>query len=360
VLGQDNGKLQIHFMDVGQGDGAILIAPGGEIVAFDLGEDLVHVNCDKPLSYLEQLGIDHIDYLILSHYHQDHLGCVPEVLAQYPLRQQAFDRGLSYHSTYFDRYVTAVGTKRTTAKVGQHIALAGGVDIEILALNAKGKNTPTITTSNENDLSVTARVSYGSFRAEIGGDLSGDDTNNYKDIETGLAKNVGRLDVYKVHHHCSSHSSNDAWLRATKPTVAIISDGDGNSYGHPAPDCIERLHASGAHLYLTEQGADNELDPTTDVVGKNIIVAVNATGYTVQHGTEQDPYPFASTNGAPAAPVSPASLHPKSAWSANSKVYHFANCVYVANIQPGNLQTGSAPPDDKTLHKDCPIIHATQ
>jgi hypothetical protein len=89
----------------------------------------------------------------------------------------------------------------------------------------QGANTPIITTSNENDLSVTARVSFGDFRAEIGGELSGDDSDNYKDIETGLAKNVGRLDVYKVHHHCSSQSSNDEWLRATKPTVAI-SDGD--------------------------------------------------------------------------------------------------------------------------------------
>ncbi|MDP9170882.1 MAG: MBL fold metallo-hydrolase, partial [Acidobacteriota bacterium] len=137
--------LQIHFMDVGQGDGAILISPGGEIVAFDLGEDLVHLGCTKPLSYLEQLGITHIDYLFISHYHQDHLGCVSDVLAQYPLKKASFDRGLSYaspHLTYFNAYKQAVGSLRTAGTAGQHIVLdaasASPVDIEIIALNGNG------------------------------------------------------------------------------------------------------------------------------------------------------------------------------------------------------------------------------
>jgi competence protein ComEC len=350
--------LQIHFMDVGQGDGAILISPGGQIVAFDLGEDLVKRTCDKPLAYLEQLGIDHIDYLILSHYHQDHLGCVPEVLEKYPLQKQAFDRGLKYNSTYYTAYVAAVGDKRTTARVGPHVLLDNGaVDIEILALNAAGKGTPVKKTSNENDLSVSARVSFGGFRAEIGGDLSGEAEDGYRDIESGLAKNVGRLDIYKVHHHCSSYSSNDNWLATTKPTVAIISDGDGNSYGHPAADCLERLHASGVHLYLTEKGDAAELDPT-DIVAQNIIVNVSASGLTVQHGTEIDKYCFASSNGDPGALTAPDSpVHPTFAWITHSKYYHFINCIYVASIQPDNLQSGVGPPAGKTLHPGC-LRHA--
>ena len=59
------GTLQIHFMDVGQGDGAILISPGGETVLFDNG---VRNNCDKPVSYLQQLGITQIDYHVASPY----------------------------------------------------------------------------------------------------------------------------------------------------------------------------------------------------------------------------------------------------------------------------------------------------
>ena len=64
--GQANGKLQIHHMDVGQGDGAVLISPGGQVVLFDVGEDLKKRDCTRPLSYLDQLGVKHIDYLYVS------------------------------------------------------------------------------------------------------------------------------------------------------------------------------------------------------------------------------------------------------------------------------------------------------
>src|SRR5213083_318732 len=67
-----DGTLQLHFMDVGQGDGAILIAPDGETVLFDNG---VWGNCTKPINYLTSLGVTKIDYQIISHYHRDHYGC---------------------------------------------------------------------------------------------------------------------------------------------------------------------------------------------------------------------------------------------------------------------------------------------
>ena len=83
--GQANGKLQIHHMDVGQGDGAILISPGGQVVLFDVGEDMKKRDCTKPVSYLDQLGIKRIDYLYVNHYHFDHIGCIPAVLRQFQL-----------------------------------------------------------------------------------------------------------------------------------------------------------------------------------------------------------------------------------------------------------------------------------
>jgi beta-lactamase superfamily II metal-dependent hydrolase len=90
ALGQADGKLQIHFMDVGQGDGAVLISPQGQIVLFDGGNAK---DCPKPISYLAQLEIKAIDYMVLSHYHADHFGCETEILAQSPLKNFAYDRG---------------------------------------------------------------------------------------------------------------------------------------------------------------------------------------------------------------------------------------------------------------------------
>jgi competence protein ComEC len=177
---------------------------------------------------------------------------VPDVLSSLRV-DRVLDRGKSYVSSYYDAYSKAVKDKRATATKGQKIILDQGtpnpVTIEVYAVNANS-----LDTTNENDLSLAASISYGAFRAEIGGDLSGDNTANYIDVETGVAPTVGKLDVYKAHHHCSSHSSIDDSLRVTKPTIAVISAWNGNSYSHPAEDCVERLHGVGTKTYWTEHG----------------------------------------------------------------------------------------------------------
>ena len=142
LFAQQNGKLQLHFMDVGQGDGAVLISPQGQVVLFDAGEDLKLKSCDKPLAYLRQLGINKIDYLIISHYHFDHIGCVPEVLAQFPLTGAAYDRGASYPGDTYEKYAQSVQGHRQTAEAGQTIRLDAGtrgeVDLSVIAVNGAG------------------------------------------------------------------------------------------------------------------------------------------------------------------------------------------------------------------------------
>src|SRR4051794_13148729 len=101
---QGNGKLQIHYMDVGQGDGAVLISPMGEVVLFDDG---VQNQCDKPVAYLQSIGVTKIDYHIASHYHSDHIGCAQRVLSMFPLQKAAYDRGGSYGTGAFTSYVAA-------------------------------------------------------------------------------------------------------------------------------------------------------------------------------------------------------------------------------------------------------------
>ncbi len=357
--GQANGKLQIHHMDVGQGDGAILISPGGQVVLFDVGEDMKKHDCTKPVSYLDQLGIKHIDYLFVSHYHFDHIGCIPAVLSEFPLQGDAYDRGESYSGTAYTNYVTSVGSHRKTAAIGDAITLdrnsQSPVVITVFALNGKSRHGQ-VQTSNENDLSLAVVVSFGTFREEIGGDLSGDNTPMYQDVETPVAPDVGKIDVYKVHHHCSSHSTNDAWMAATKPTVGIISTGDGNGYNHPTADCLDRLHQHDVKTYWTETGNGARPESGADVVGGNIVVEVawNAPSFTIAYGGSHiDTYAVTAASGT-VPPNTPVVTVPKYAWSKNSTHYHFANCRFVQNIVPANLEQGNSPPANKTLHKDCP------
>jgi beta-lactamase superfamily II metal-dependent hydrolase len=352
IWAQANGKLQLHFIDVGQGDGAILISPGGQVLAFDIGQDIVSQNCDKPVAYYAQLGIRQLDYLFVSHYHEDHLGCVPNILAS-ARAGQVEDRGQSYASTFYDAYAAATTGKRATPRVGDMFVLDAAspnpVRIEVFAVNANGA-----ATTSEDALSLSARISYGGFRAEIGGDLTGENTDGYLDVESGVAGAVGKLDVYKVHHHCSSSSSNAQWLALTRPTIAIISAGDGNTYGHPTADCLERLHSAGARTYWTEQGAGATPIPGWDTVSGTAVVSVDlaAIEYTVAYGAKTDVYTIGSGPGA--TPATPA---PSYAWSKLSGEYHYITCEYVKSISPDNLETGNVPPAGKTLHHDCPTQH---
>jgi beta-lactamase superfamily II metal-dependent hydrolase len=348
VCAQTNGNLQIHFMDVGQGDGALLISPGGQTVLFDDGRQGV---CDKPTAYLQKLGIQKIDYHIVSHYHLDHIGCAQQVFQIAPLQIASYDRGGSYNSSTYTSYVAAVGAKRKTATDGMVLTLDQNsptpVTLKVVSINGNG-----ISTTNENDLSVSVLVTFGAFKAEIGGDLSGEKALDYEDIESSVAPKVGQIDVYKVHHHCSSYSTNTTWIGTVQPRIGIVSVGDGNSYHHPADDCLERLHNGGVKLYWTETGAGGTPEPNLDTIAGTIIVqvAAGATTYTVTYGSNTDTYPLWS---APSPATHPTGT-PKYAWSKKSNIYHFADCRVVTSIKPENLERGDSPPPGKTLHQLCP------
>ncbi|HSR52122.1 MAG TPA: MBL fold metallo-hydrolase [Acidobacteriota bacterium] len=345
ALGQANGKLQIHFMDVWQGDGAILISPEGDTVLFDNGN---YKDCDRPVNYLKRLGVEDIDYHIASHYHADHIGCTEEVLDDFPLTTAAYDRGGNYRSKSYDEYVKAVGTLRRTATAGMQIKLDEGaaqqVLIDIPALSGAG-----IETVNENDLSVVAVVRFGNFDAVIAGDLSGFDTGYYEDIETMVAPKVGQVEVYKVNHHGSRYSSNSTWLKTLNPRIGVISVGDHNGYGHPTRECLERLHAYGVKTFWTQDGdGDTDPAPGTDVVGGDIVVEYELGDdyFTVTHsGGQVATFPIWQQDDAPPA---------KYAWSKRSKLYHYAECRYVKNIKPKNFQQGDSPPQGKSQHDECP------
>jgi hypothetical protein len=123
---------------------------------------------------------------------------------------------------------------------------------------------------------------------------------------------------------------------------------------------LERLHKHNVKTYWTET-AQGEPESGLDVVGGNIVVEVApaATTYTVTYDrTEQDSYPIVGANPNNVISGNGTTTMPKCAWSQKSGVYHLANCDFVKNITPANLQRGDQPPDGKDLHKDCPLVHS--
>jgi len=261
--------LEIHHIDVGQGDGALIISPGGDVAMIDDG-----ANCSNVVSYLQSHGVSTIDYHFASHYHADHIGCLDNMVAAgVSIGTACYDRGGSYDTAAFTNYVNACGAKRQTTTKGQVVNLAGGVSITTVDLDGAG-----VSTSDENSLSLVLKVSYGSFDGVFGGDLTG--LSPQDDIESVVGPEVGDVEVYKVNHHGSAYSSNDTWLNATTPEVGIISVGN-NNYGHPTADALTRLHNHAVETYWTGVGEGATPDPAYDhVVGDIVIIAVGS-GYTV-------------------------------------------------------------------------------
>lgn len=295
LFSQANGKLQIHFIDVGQGDGAVLISPLGEVVLLDQGRAAFGRCVRNAVDYVRSIGVQRIDYMITSHYHTDHIGCTTEFVNEFSFNGGVYDRGTAPSPPNTNAYIAyegAVRPYRRTVQLGEPIVLDAGskdpVTLTAVSVNADGLD------ADENGYSVSVTVSYGGFLAEIGGDLTGEDRPPAIDLETTVSTRVGPLlDVYKVHHHGSRYSTNWTWMENTRPTVSVISVG-GNGYGHPTEDAVYRIWAYGGTQYWTERGNGVAPEPYGAIVGGNIVIETEAIPagqtFTVTHAGGIDPY----------------------------------------------------------------------
>ncbi len=249
-----NGRLQIIHLDVGQGDGAVIISPLGQVVMIDEGQSGTTAIGQTVLQQLQALGVTHVDHHFVSHYHSDHLGNFPAIFGAGGVSlDYGWDGGGSYTTAAYTNYVSTLGARRRTLVRNQIITLdslsAHPVTIKCVNLNGAG-----ISTTEPNCLSLILKVSYGEFDMVFGGDLSGYNSGSYKDIETTVGAQVGPVEAYKVHHHGSATSSNPTWLAAIQPKIGVISMGNGNSYGHPTAAAVGRLHTANVKTYWTELG----------------------------------------------------------------------------------------------------------
>jgi beta-lactamase superfamily II metal-dependent hydrolase len=253
-----NGRLLIVHLDVGQGDGSVVISPLGQVVMIDdgVGGNPTPASGVKVPAQLQALGITHVDHHFASHYHADHIGLFKTIFGAGGVATLGYgwDRGGSYTTSYYTDYVSTVGSKRRTLTKGQVITLdslsAHPVTIRCVDLNGAGRST-----TDENSLCVQLKVSYGEFDMSFGGDTPGQNSGSYVNVETTVGPEMGSIEAYKVHHHGSATSSQTDWLNATHPTVAVVSAGNGNSYGHPTSAAMTRLHNAGTHVYWTETGS---------------------------------------------------------------------------------------------------------
>jgi beta-lactamase superfamily II metal-dependent hydrolase len=275
--------LDIHCIDVRQGDCTLIVSSSGGTFLFDAGGN--GRGNDAVIPYLQSLGLSALDYIGASHYHADHVGGIDEVVDHLgidSIRVAVLDRGWSYTTATYEDYADAVDPKRTTIVEGQVIDLGGGVTITCMGLNGNGELSPPYDDKyDENDLCIALLVEYGEFDFFVAGDLSGVNSSYYNDIESSIAGEVGGVEIYRVDHHGSASNSNETLVSLLEPEVSIISVGD-NSYGHPTQTVINRLVNHDSYIYQTEEGDGGSIPQGHgEVVDGDIVISVDGGSYTV-------------------------------------------------------------------------------
>lgn len=231
-------RLEIIFIDVGQGDCALIRTPTGENVLIDSGPDERLIK-----RKLETRGVKKIDALLISHAHADHMAGVEEIIDRFAVGRIMYPPTTRKAEICKGLFILAKkkGIKCTPVESGDKARL-GKLELTALCSAASEEG---------NDESAVLMASYGRFKVLFTGDAS-------EELESRLIEAGEELDadVLKVGHHGSGSSSSDDFLSKVSPEISVISVGKGNMYGHPSGEAIARLRSAGSKIYRTDKNGD--------------------------------------------------------------------------------------------------------
>jgi competence protein ComEC len=239
---EDRG-LTLHFLDVGQGDAALLHTPAGHWILVDAGPAGEGADAGRRVvaPFLQRRGARSLSLAVVSHAHADHLGGLPAVLAR--LRAGlVIEPGADVVDPRYTRFLERLALDSVPwhpARAGERFEIDG---VRWTVLHP----TPGWAGWGEdvNEDSLVLLVEYGDFQALFAGDAG-------FPAEQAMQGRLRHVDLLKVGHHGSRGSTGDAWLDALAPPVAVISLGR-NDYGHPAPATLERLRVHGVAVHRTD------------------------------------------------------------------------------------------------------------
>lgn len=255
------GQLTISMLDIGQGD-AVLIQTGAKNILIDTGDDKYYEDGKKGkentqlLSELQKLKIDHIDTLVMTHAHADHIGKADKVIAQYGVKELVYN-GIPSTSKYFINALKAAkanGTQQVKVKAGDVLDFGNGVSFEIVSPSQSliDEDTAAIKAKKKVDVnneSVVGRLTFGNFAMLFTGDAEGPVE---KDMVASYGKKL-KCQVLKAGHHGSKTSSTAEFLKLVQPESVVMSLGVNNQYGHPHEALLNRLQKQGIkNIYRTD------------------------------------------------------------------------------------------------------------
>ena len=230
-------SMGVSFLNVGQGDAILIKFPNGKTMMVDAGR-----TDTSAATELNKLGIKTVDAFVATHPDADHIGGADYIIKNYNVKT-VYDSGFEHTTGVYESYLNAVkasGASFKIPKIGQNISLDPNVTVKVL--NVGGS------TTDSNDASIVLMVTYGTIDYLLTGDID-------SDIEAKLLPKYNlQAEVLKVAHHGSSTATSAAFLNEVKPQYAVLSYGEGNSYGHPASAVVQRLKNVNAKIVSTPNG----------------------------------------------------------------------------------------------------------
>ena len=232
-------EVQFHFIDVGQGDAALIRTADGDVL-IDAGTGKSE---DQLKAYLDNLGVKDIEYAVFTHPHEDHIGGADMVLDEYNVKRVILPDSTHTSQTYA-KMMDAIEAENCEVieAVPDYVFKVGELTCTVLA--------PLDAYDDFNNVSVVIRVDYGETSVLFTGDAEVDSEQDMLERygHTGLLD----CDLIKVGHHGSDTSSSEAFLKAVTPDFGVISCGTGNTYGHPIQSILARYESLNVTLFRTD------------------------------------------------------------------------------------------------------------
>jgi competence protein ComEC len=251
----ESGKLTVYFLDVGQGDAALIVSPTRKMILVDGGPP---ESAGSTVARLRSITSGPLDLIVLSHAHRDHLGGLPHVLEEVGAAR-FMDPGVDHSSSAYRDLLKRLGTldveyvEPSAPADGSLLSfgIGGGARIEILWPRQPLVPLLRGTSSDVNANSIVLRVSFGTTSFLFTGDMSSESEKALLGRGSPLASTI-----LKVAHHGSGYSSQPAFLARVAARAAVISCGERNEYGHPHPTTLRHLDDSGAVILRTDELGD--------------------------------------------------------------------------------------------------------
>ncbi|MBR6013531.1 MAG: DNA internalization-related competence protein ComEC/Rec2 [Selenomonadaceae bacterium] len=255
-----DNNLEVNFIDVGQGDCAVVFTPNKKCLIFDTGgvrDKNFDVGERILIPYLKHENIFEVEKIFLTHAHEDHSGGAGTLIKKFPVHEiiTAGENKSDYAAIFG---IAEEKTRNLRAGQQGEKFFIDGVEVEIIFA-------PKVGTGNE--ISNVYKISYGNIKFLITGDLVKENESQILSEKTDVSSTV-----LKVGHHGSATSSSEEFLKAVNPKCSVISVGYGNNFGHPRKEILERLENIHTKIFRTDK--DGLIKFKTD--GKNLFVSTFA------------------------------------------------------------------------------------